>query len=86
MEQMLKNAFLGIFNDEDMEYLIPNNMLIDRDDIQREQNNFSLANFTDEEIRLNFRFERNDISHIVEALRTPADVINETGNEGFGDF
>lgn len=83
---MLENAIVGNFNDEELEYLILDNVLIDRDEIEREEDNFSLNNFTDEEIRLNFRFERADIAHVLQALRIPEEVITETGNQVSGEF
>lgn len=86
MEQILENAILGNFNDEQIEYLVVDNVLIDRDEIEREENNFSLSNFRDEEVRLNFRFELLDIPHIVHALRIPDQVITETGNKVSGQF
>lgn len=82
---MLEIAILGNANDEDIEYIILDNVFINRDEFQREPDDlFHLDNYTDEEIKLNFRFEREDIPRIVEALGVPAEVITETGNKVSG--
>ncbi|KAF5296088.1 hypothetical protein FQR65_LT19848 [Abscondita terminalis] len=75
MEEALLAGILGNANDHGMEYLILYNILINRDNV-----NFDLANLTDEEIRLNFRFERDDLPRLARLLTIPDEIVTETGN------
>lgn len=46
--------------------------------------NKRLDDWSDEDIKLCFRFERNDLPHLVEVLRIPHEVVTGTGNRVSG--
>ncbi|KAG5898582.1 hypothetical protein JTB14_016594 [Gonioctena quinquepunctata] len=88
MEEMLEVGLWGDADDDEIEMIIMDNILIDRDHVQQGQNPFNLDDYTNEEIVINFRFERADLPVLFEVLRIPEDVITETGNKvnGFTAF
>ncbi|KAG5865786.1 hypothetical protein JTB14_019016 [Gonioctena quinquepunctata] len=81
MEEMLEVGLWGDADDDEIEMIIMDNILIDRDHVQQGQNPFNSDDYTDEEIVINFRFERADLPVLFEVLRIPEDVITETGNK-----
>lgn len=83
MEELLQAAILGGANDEEIEFIILDNIFINRDNILQQQA-FNLDDWSDEDIKLCFRFERNDLPHLVEVLRIPHEVVTGTGNRVSG--
>lgn len=86
MEEELLAAILGNANDDEIEYIIMANILVNRDNIERHPDHFDLNNLTDEEIRLNFRFDRADIPRLVQVLRIPEEIVTDTGNRVSGKY
>lgn len=80
MEEILEAAILGDANNEEIEFLILNNILINRDNVEQAER-FSLEQMTDEEIKLAFRFERNHILTLKDYLGIPEEVVTVTGNK-----
>nr|CAI5820520.1 unnamed protein product [Callosobruchus analis] len=59
MEDALEAVILAGADDEEIEYVILDNILIQRNILERRQ--FNLENMSEEEIKLNFRFDRADL-------------------------
>lgn len=69
MENLLKAVNVGGDNDdENIEFVIMENILINRDHVMRPINNFELNELSDSEIKLNFRFKRNGIHRLLQVL------------------
>ncbi|KAG5863761.1 hypothetical protein JTB14_030618 [Gonioctena quinquepunctata] len=81
MEEILEVRLWGDADDDEIEMIIMDNILFDRDHVQQGQNPFNLDDYTDEEIVMNFQFERADLPVLFEVSRIPEDVITETGNK-----
>lgn len=83
MEEDLLLVILAEENDDDdiIEQIIINNVLINRD-LGIEVNNlaFDLDEMAEEEVRENFRFDREHIYRLVEVLGLPERVITDTQN------
>lgn len=74
MEELLEAAILGGTNDAEIEFLILDDVLINRDNIMENPNNgnsFSLDDFSDEDVKKHFRFERQDILQLVNLFGIP---------------
>lgn len=74
MEELLEAAILGGANDAEIEFLILDDVLINRDNIMENPNNgnsFSLDDFSDEDVKKHFRFERQDILQLVNLFGIP---------------
>lgn len=85
MEEILEAVILGGGNDGDIEHVILQNILIDRDQVDGDANNqFNLNELSDEDIKLNFRFERNDLERLVQMLRLPNEIRTDTRNKVSG--
>ncbi|KAJ8911974.1 hypothetical protein NQ315_003252 [Exocentrus adspersus] len=79
MEEVLEAAILGGANDEEIEFIILDNVLIDRDNVEILEP-FDLEQMADEEVKLSFRFERNDIYRLRHYLGIPENVRTNTSN------
>ncbi|XP_030766491.1 protein ALP1-like [Sitophilus oryzae] len=74
MEELLEAAILGGANDAEIEFLILDNVLINRDNIMENGNNFTLDDYADEDVKKHFRFERQDILQLANFLGIPDPV------------
>ncbi|KAK4886490.1 hypothetical protein RN001_002761 [Aquatica leii] len=87
MEEQLEVAILGGANDEEIEQLILYNVIgvaiVDNEEEENIMENveFNLNNMTNDEIKLNFRFQREDITRLKNAIRIPQRVITNTRNK-----
>lgn len=86
MDELLEIALLGNADDEEIEMIILDNVLINRDNVGRQGVPFNLDNFSDEEVITHFRFERADLLGLVALLGIPEQVITETSNRVNGRF
>lgn len=88
MEQILKAALIGGANAAEIEYIILDNVLINRDGVANEEERiiFSLEDMSDGNIKLSFRFERADIPRLVQVLGIPEVVVTETSNKVTGRY
>lgn len=80
MEEILEAVILGGGNDNDIEAVILHNILIDRDYVE-ERREFSLEEMTEENVKLNFRFEKGDIPRLVNAIGIPPEIMTNTRNK-----
>lgn len=79
MENILEAVILGGGAEDEVEFVILNNILVDRDDVGEPENStFYLDNFSDQEIKLNFRFNRHDIEILTNTLRLPPEIQTDT--------
>nr|CAI5856827.1 unnamed protein product [Callosobruchus analis] len=79
MEDALEAVILAGADDEEIEYVILDNILIQRNILERRQ--FNLENMSEEEIKLNFRFDRADLHRLMDVLRIPPEVVTDTRNK-----
>lgn len=79
MEEDLWAAILAEEDDNAIEYIMIENLLVNRDEVQNVRQ-FNLDNFTEEEIRQNFRFNRADIELLANGFGLPERIITGTGN------
>nr|CAI5833154.1 unnamed protein product [Callosobruchus analis] len=79
MEDALEAVILAGADDEEIEYVILDNILIQRNILERRQ--FNLENMSEEEIKLNFRFDRADLHRLMDVLRIPLEVVTDTRNK-----
>lgn len=88
MEEDLEAAILAGANDDDIEYIIMDHILINRDgndDVWRHQN-FNINQMTDEDVVLNFRFEREHLPILKECLGLPDVLLTEEGHNVEGRY
>ncbi|XP_074038222.1 uncharacterized protein isoform X2 [Leptinotarsa decemlineata] len=79
MENILEDVILGGGADEDIEFAIMNNILINRDE-EGQGPPFELENLSDEEVVKNFRFQRGHLQRIKNVFLIPDEVVTEAGD------
>ena len=79
MDELLEVLILDDAEDDDLEFVVLDNILIDRDNLP-ERPTFNLNNLSDEEIKDNFRFERGDLPLLLRASGIPPEVVTATTN------
>ncbi|XP_074034711.1 uncharacterized protein [Leptinotarsa decemlineata] len=79
MENILEDVILGGGADEDIEFVIMNNILINRDE-EGQGPPFELENLSDEEVVKNFRFQRGHLQRIKNVFLIPDEVVTEAGD------
>lgn len=79
MEEQLEVAILAGENDENIEMLLLENIVGAENNIFQEQQ-FNINEMDEEQFKINFRFARGDIIRLKNALRIPANILTETGN------
>ncbi|CAH1984519.1 unnamed protein product [Acanthoscelides obtectus] len=81
MEEVLEAVILGGGTNEDIEYAIMDNILIDRDEMEV-QPAFYLNHL---EVLKNFRFHQEDLPRLRNVLLIPAVVVTDAGDrcDGF---
>lgn len=82
MEEVLEAVILGGGDDEEIEWVILNNILIDRDEAEgAAAGNFDINNYSDEDTKLHFRFSRNDILRLLHCLNLPNEIQTDSRNK-----
>lgn len=79
MENVLEAVILGGGADEDIEFVILDNILIDRDE-EGQGPPFDLENLSDKEVVKNFRFERGHLQRIKNVFLIADEIITEAGD------
>lgn len=86
MEEQLEIAIMMGAGDDDIELLMLHNIIgVVNDEPNNEGIPFDINNLSDEEVKLNFRFSRNDILRLRNALRVPEEILTENGNRTDGN-
>jgi len=85
MDELLEMVILDGVEDDDLEFVVLDNLLINRDDLPQRPI-FDLNNYSDQEIKENFRFERDDLPLLLRASGIPEEVVAPTGNKVTGEF
>lgn len=76
---LLEAVILGGGADEDIEFAILDNILIDRDE-EGQGPPFHLENFSDEEVVKNFRFQRDHLQRLKNVFVIPDEIVTEAGD------
>jgi hypothetical protein len=85
MEEQLEIAILAGANDQEIEQLILHNIIGVEENNAIQPVEFNLNNISDDEVKANFRFQREDIIRLRNALRIPQRVISNTRNKVAGN-
>jgi hypothetical protein len=85
MEEQLEIAILAGANDQEIEQLILHNIIGVEENNAIQPVEFNLNNMSDDEVTANFRFQREDIIRLRNALRIPQRVISNTRNKVAGN-
>jgi hypothetical protein len=80
MEEQLEIAILAGANDQEIEELLLHNIIGVEEPVE-----FNLNNMSDDEVKANFRFQREDIIRLRNALRIPQRAISNTRNNVDGN-
>jgi hypothetical protein len=80
MEEQLEIAILAGANDQEIEQLILHNIIGVEENNAIQPVEFNLNNMSDDEVTANFRFQREDIIRLRNALRIPQRAISNTRN------
>ncbi|XP_072386976.1 uncharacterized protein [Diabrotica undecimpunctata] len=78
MEDILEQAILVEANDEVIEDLILNHIL--NDNIQNVHSVFNFNSLESEQVKQNFRFEKQDIPRLAQLLEIADTIVTETGH------
>lgn len=85
MEEELEIALMMEAGDDNVELLLLHNIIgVVNDAPNNEGIPFDLNNYSDEEVKTNFRFSRNDIVRLRNAVRVPEYIVTETRNRTDG--
>jgi hypothetical protein len=85
MEEQLEIAILAGANDQEIEQLILHNIIGVEENNAIQPVEFNLNNMSDDEVTANFRFQREDIIRLRNALRIPQRAISNTRNNVDGN-
>jgi hypothetical protein len=85
MEEQLEIAILAGANDQEIEELLLHNIIGVEENNAIQPVEFNLNNMSDDEVKANFRFQREDIMRLRNALRIPQRVISNTRNKVAGN-
>jgi hypothetical protein len=85
MEEQLEIAILAGANDQEIEELLLHNIIGVEENNAIQPVEFNLNNMSDDEVKANFRFQREDIMRLRNALRIPQRVISNTRNNVDGN-
>jgi hypothetical protein len=85
MEEQLEIAILAGANDQEIEELLLHNIIGVEENNAIQPVEFNLNNMSDDEVTANFRFQREDIIRLRNALRIPQRVISNTRNNVDGN-
>jgi hypothetical protein len=85
MEEQLEIAILAGANDQEIEELLLHNIIGVEENNAIQPVEFNLNNMSDDEVKANFRFQREDIIRLRNALRIPQRVISNTRNNVDGN-
>jgi hypothetical protein len=85
MEEQLEIAILAGANDQEIEELLLHNIIGVEENNAIQPVEFNLNNMSDDEVKANFRFQREDIIRLRNALRIPQRVISNTRNKVAGN-
>ncbi|XP_050508850.1 uncharacterized protein LOC126886054 [Diabrotica virgifera virgifera] len=80
MDQDLEALILANANDEDIEFLILHNILGEERILPAQNQEFDLENMSEADVKTNFRFSKQDIPVLVNALRIPDIIHTDTRN------
>ncbi|XP_031328307.1 uncharacterized protein LOC116159472 [Photinus pyralis] len=84
MEEVLEALILGDAADDDYEYVIMDNIFVNREEVNQGPP-FDFNTLTEEEVLLNFRFSRADLPRLFHVLHIPNVIVTDTRNrvDGF---
>jgi hypothetical protein len=85
MEEQLEIAILAGANDQEIEELLLHNIIGVEENNAIQPVEFNLNNMSDDEVTANFRFQREDIIRLRNALRIPQRVISNPRNNVDGN-
>jgi hypothetical protein len=85
MEEQLEIAILAGANDQEIEELLLHNIIGVEENNAIQPVEFNLNNMSDDEVKANFRFQREDIIRLRNALRIPQRAISNTRNNVDGN-
>jgi hypothetical protein len=85
MEEQLEIAILAGANDPEIEQLLLHNIIGVEENNAIQPVEFNLNNMSDDEVTANFRFQREDIIRLRNALRIPQRAISNTRNNVDGN-
>lgn len=86
MDEALEAIILGGANENDIEYVVLHNILGVENEANDPHIDFDLNAMSDENIKINFRFERQDLYRLLQALRIPHIIQTQTRNSVIGKF
>lgn len=88
MEEAVELGVLAEANVNDIEDIIIGNVIGNREinNINGRLPRFNLEDFSDEEIKTYFRFERNDLYRLVELINLPHLIRTPSGNSVTGMY